>query len=186
MIILVNKIKEVGWCIRYFNLFYQFKGHIYLNEKPFSPIRYNFSVILGFWGSQNFAILKNCFYILSHSKQMSWSHGFNAKIGLKNGQPWAKIFAKMFRNMAGRTKPQPHFVFSQITWPRVVRFSNRFLLWNCGIEAVVLSTIKGTTEFLKIRNFACEPQKLPQNPKFVGKLDLIGKKKGRHHNLKMG
>ena len=130
----------------YFNWFHSIRGHIYLNEKPFSLIRYNFSVILGFWGSQNFAILKNCFYILSHSKQMSWSHGFNAKIGLKNGQPWAKIFAKMFRNMAGRTKPQPHFVFSQITWPRVVRFSNRFLLWNCGIEAVVLSTIKGTTE----------------------------------------
>ena len=56
---------------------------------------------------------------------------------------------KMFLNMAHQTKPQPYLVFSQISRARVVRFSNRFLLWNRGIETVVLSTIKGTNGVFK-------------------------------------
>ena len=41
--------KKVCWCMGYFNFLYQFKGHIYLNEKPFFQIRFTFSTILGFW-----------------------------------------------------------------------------------------------------------------------------------------
>ena len=81
----------------------------------------------------------------------SGSHDFNAKIGLKNRPPWPEIFAKMLLNMARQTKPQPHFGFSQISRPRAVCFSNRFLHWNRGIETVVLSTMKGTNGVFKKR-----------------------------------
>ena len=76
-----------------------------------------------------FKTKKNILLILGFMvlKVMAIAHGFNAKIGLKNGPTWVEIFSKIFLNMACQTKPQPHFVFSQISRPRVVRFSNRFL-----------------------------------------------------------
>ena len=92
-------------------------------------------------------------WLLLYSKRPSWSHGFNAKIGLKNEPPWAEIFTKIFFNMACQTKPPANNGFSQISQPRVVRFSNRFLRWNREIKTVVLSTIKvtnGVKKFMKI------------------------------------
>ena len=50
LITLVNKIEKVGWCMGYFNWFYQFRCHRYLNEKPFFPISSIFPAILGFSG----------------------------------------------------------------------------------------------------------------------------------------
>ena len=94
------------------------------------------------------------------------SRGFNAKIGLKNGPPWAEILAKMFLNMACQTKPWPRFVFSQLFRPRVVRFSNRFLHWNRGIEVVVLSTIRCTNRVFKNRKiFPASLKNGLKNPK---------------------
>ena len=110
------------------------------------------------------------------SKLPSWSHGFNAKIGLKNGPPGAEIFAKKFLNMARQTKPHPHFVFLKYLVP-VVRFSNRFLHWNCGIEMVVLSTIKSTNGVFE--NWKILPKSIKsclKNPKLREKLELIRKK----------
>ena len=92
-------------------------------------------------------------WLLLYSKWPSWSHGFNAKIGLKNEPPWAEIFTKIFFDMACQTKPPANNGFSQISQPRVVRFSNRFLRWNREIKTVVLSTIKvtnGAKMFMKI------------------------------------
>ena len=143
----------------YFNWFHSIRGHRYLNETPFFPISSGFPAILGFWGHfqgsrekiSDFKKLR--LYLLLYSKRPPRSHGFNAKIGLKNGPPWAEILAKMFFNMACQTKPWPHFVFSQFSRPKVVRFSSRFLHWNRGIEAVVLSTIRGTNGVFKNQNF---------------------------------
>ena len=78
----------------------QFKGHIYLNEKPFFQISSVFPSILGFWGhfwgsqakSSDFQKLR--LYLLLYSKRPSRSHSFNAKIGLKSGPLWAVIFEK--------------------------------------------------------------------------------------------
>ena len=121
----------------------------------FFPISSIFPAFLGFWGhflgswAKCSDFQKFPLYLLLYPKRPSWSHGFNAKIGLTNGPPWAEKFSKPFFNMARQTKPQPHFVFSQISRPRVARFSNRFLHWNRGIEAVVLSSIRGKNGVLK-------------------------------------
>ena len=92
---------------------------------------------------KNFDLKKNV-YLLLYSKWPSQSDSFKAKIGLKNEPPGAEIFAKMYFNTAHQTKPPAKNGFSQISQPRVGRFSNRFLRWNREIETVVLSTIKGT------------------------------------------
>ena len=69
--------------------------------------------------------------------QPSPSHGCNAKIGLKNGPPWAEIFAKILLNMACQTKPQPHFVF--MVRPRTILKSvsgmvGRLVGWLVGLS----------------------------------------------------
>ena len=43
-------------------------------------------------------------------------------------------------------------MFLQISRPRVVCFSNRFLHWNLGINMVVLSLVKGTNRVKKSKN----------------------------------
>ena len=55
----------------------------------------------------------------------------------------AEIFAKNILVMSLHTKPQPNFMFSQISWSRVMGFSNHFLHLNCRIVMFVLSIIKG-------------------------------------------
>ena len=157
----------------YFNWFYQFKGHIYLNEKPFFPIRSNFPAILVFWGhlwgswktSSDF--LKFRLYHLLYSKRPSPSQG------LKNRPPWAEIFAKIFLNIARQTNPATPFCFFLNISAQGGSFLNLFLHWTRGIKEVVLSTIKGTKGVLKNRKIL--PASL-KNPKLQGKLELIGKK----------
>ena len=61
------------------------------------------------------------------------------------------------------------FVFCQISRPRVVHFSNRFLHWNRGIETVVLSTIKGTNGVFK------NPKIFPRASKIASKTQNCGK-----------
>ena len=87
--------------------------------------------------------------ILLYSKRPSRCHGFNAKIGLKNGPLWAEIFEKNQNGVAVWFGGPCLKTFLQISRARVVRFSNRFLHWNRGIETVVLSTIKGTNGVFK-------------------------------------
>ena len=50
---------------------------------------------------------------------------------------------KCFQTWHAKPNCNPILFFTQISQPRVVRFSNRFLRWNRGTKAVVLSTIKG-------------------------------------------
>ena len=143
-------MKKVGWCMGYFNCFHSIRGHRYLNEKPFFPNSSSFPAILGFWGLfqgsrekiSDFKKLR--LYLLLYSKRTSQSPVFNAKIGLKNGPPWAAIFAKMLLNMARQTKPQSNYAFSQISQHRVSHFYNQFLCWNLEVKMVVMSTVKGT------------------------------------------
>ena len=88
-----------------------------------------------------------------YSKQPSWTHGFNAKIGLKNDPVWAEIFEKNHYWLAVWFGMPCQKIFLWISRPRVVRFSNRFLRWNREIKTVVLSTIKvtnGVKKFMKI------------------------------------
>ena len=99
-------------------------------------------------------------YLLLYSKRPPWSHGFNAKIGLKNRPPWAEIFTNIFLDMAHQTKPQPNYRFSQISQHKVGCFSNRFLSWNCEIKTVVLSMSRGTNKVKKIRNFCPQTYKI--------------------------
>ena len=92
-------------------------------------------------------------WLLLYSKRPSWSHGFNAKIGLKNEPPWAEIFEKNHYWLAVWFGMPCQKIFLWISRPRVVRFSNRFLRWNREIKTVVLSTIKvtnGVKKFMKI------------------------------------
>ena len=160
----------------YFNWFHSIRGHRYLNEKLFFPISSSFPAISGFCGHfwpswEKFPDFQKLhLYLLLYLKWPSWSHGLNAKIGLKNGPLWAEIFAKMFLNMACQTKPQPHFVLTQLSRPREVRFSNRFLHWDRGIETVILSTMKGTNAVFK--NLKILPRSLKnglKNPKLQEK-----------------
>ena len=154
-----------------------------MKEKRFCPISSSFPAILGFWGdfwrlwtklSQTFSLRR---YLLLYSKQPSWSHGFNAKIGLKNEPPWAEIFKKMFFNMAHQTKLPANNSFSQIYQLRLGHFSNRFLRWNRVFKTNVLSTMKGTNGVKKIMKILSMNVKnhLKKN-KIAGKLDLIGQK----------
>ena len=142
----------------YFNWFYQFRCHRYLNEKPFFPISSIFHAILGFWGHfwgsrENFSKFQKLrLYLLLYSRRPSWSHGFNAKIRLKNNPSWAEIFEKMQFWLV--------FWFGTPCWNIFVNISaqggsilNWCLCWNCDIKRVVLSTIKGTNgvkKFMKI------------------------------------
>ena len=67
--------------------------------------------------------------------------------------------------------------FLQISWPREVRFSKRFLHWNRGIEMVVLSTMKGTNGVFKNpKNFPASLKNCLKNPKLWENLTWLGKK----------
>ena len=143
----------------YFYWFHSIRGHRYLNEKPFFPISSSFPAILGFLGHfrgswQKISDFKKLrLYLLLYPKRPPWSHGFNAKIGLKNGPPWAEIIEKKQNGITVWFGMACLKTFLQVSRPTVVRFSNRFLHWNRGIEAVVLSTIRGTNGVFKNRVF---------------------------------
>ena len=76
---------------------------------------------------KNFDFFLLCLCLLLYSKRPSRSHGFNAKNGLIKKPPWGEIFARNYFNIAHQTKPPANNGFSQISQPRVGRFSNRFL-----------------------------------------------------------
>ena len=76
---------------------------------------------------QNFhRLLYSVYPLLLYSKRPSQSHGFNAKIGLKNEPLWAEIFTKMFFNMARQTKPPANNVFLKYLSPGWVIFQTDF------------------------------------------------------------
>ena len=107
---------------------------------------------------------------------MSQCHGFNAKSVLKMGHPGPRYLSKQNGVAIWFCVPCLNF-FLQISRHRVVRFSNRSLLWNRGIETVVLSTIIGTNRVFKY------PKKIPEsfknrlkNPKLRENLTWFGKK----------
>ena len=125
---------------------------------------------------ENNRFLKTPFVTLIVLKTTASIPRFQCKNRFENGPPWAEILAKMFLNMACQTKPWPHFVFSQLSRPRVVRFSNRFLHWNRGIETVVLSTIKGTNGVFKNpKIFPASLKNRLKNPKLRENLTWLGK-----------
>ena len=115
--------------------------------------------ILVFWGHfrgswEKLSYFLNLrWYLLLYSKRPPWSHSFNAKIGLKNGPPWAEIIEKKQNGVAVWFGMPCLKTFLQVSWPTVVCFSNQFLHWDRGIEAVVLSTIRGMNRVFKNRIF---------------------------------
>ena len=100
-----------------FQLIPLYKGPQIPKRKAFFPSQLAFSRNFGFLRPfltlvvKIIRSLKLRLYLLLYSKRTPLSHGLSAKISLKNGPPWAEIFAKMFLNIECQTKPQPHFVF---------------------------------------------------------------------------
>ena len=139
--VLNNTGEQQSCCLGYFTGFNSVRGQRYLNEKPFHPIRSGFSAILGF-GSifdihwQNFHNSFTPFVpfiVLKTIVPISWfQHKNRCKKQITLG--W-DIFQNVF-NMANQTKLPANTVFSQISRPRLGRFSNHVL------RTVILSTIK--------------------------------------------
>ena len=112
-----NKIKQVGCCMGNFNWFHSIKGHRYLNENPFCPIRSSFPAILGFCGDF-WQFLKNfqkffhsiCdFYCTQHDRlDLTVS---TQKSVWKTNHPGPRYLQKYF--LIGHAKPnrQPILVF---------------------------------------------------------------------------
>ena len=116
-------------------------------------------------------------YLLLYSKRPSWTHGFNAKIGLKIDPAWAEIFKKK-QNWFVVWFGMPCWnTFLQISQPRVVRFSNRFLRWNRVFKTVILSTIKGRNGVKKIMKIlSMDVKNHLKNPKLRENWTWLGKK----------
>ena len=124
--------EQVGCCMGYFNWFHSIKGHRYLNENPFCPIRSSFPAILGFCGDF-WRFLKNfhkffhsvCdFYCTQHDRlDLTVS---TQKSVLKTNHPWLRYLQKCF--LIGHAKPnrQPILVFLRYLGPRWVIFWTDF------------------------------------------------------------
>ena len=108
----------------------------------FFPFRSIFCSILGFWGLQaKYSDFWKSIFFCTKNDRLEPTVAMQNLLWKKT--PCAEIFAKNILVMALHTRPQPNFMFSQISWSRVMGFSNHFLHLNCRIVMFVLSIIKG-------------------------------------------
>ena len=95
----LNKNKQkFGCCLVNYNWFYQFRGHIYLNEKPFCLIRFSFLSNPGFWGNFWRFLTKSTYLFYAVST-------FNST---ENGHPEHTV--SMRKSVLKMTQPGPKYL----------------------------------------------------------------------------